>query len=890
MDCFCCITGCLLKHLPSDLYALYESMLTMGPSHDKQRSFLLFQWTVFAQEPLSIQDALPIILNQEDFEPRFMCSIYKEDLENETEHTTHSRELIQPTINTQVRNLSKGLIEIVPGHSKDTVHVIHHSVKDYLINGGFSFLGALMNTEGYCHFALSQSCLEYLNMPEIRNEILGESPSDTVSLQGDTVEVPSIKYTSWLDVVPEHVAARAQFRSKSSTWPFRTKDRSWNQSHRRGGDLILGVEPIPNPTEKASIEWGENSQMIVPHVYAAWTLIQSSTNKISNITRRKLKEWAFYRIAWRFPFFHLAVSECIYHARLAQACEPEKYDWKTFNTIFDLAADILSTSFKIRNHIKIEQHIWKTSSLARRTGVHIAAANGLHSSMLWFCKETFPIDAKDCYGQTALHIALCRGYKDIVDLLLSFDSVNIFAVDADGDTLLHAAIAGGLVSVIPHLLARGLLVDKRNGALRTPLHEAANLHSVPSMTILLDAGADIMAEDFEGKTPFDEVMNNRYWRRQPLYSSDYGEEYLRWNSSLRDSLQLLVARGADTNRRPRDDAYGTTKSWLEGVLKYLYFEIAELLLKGGANIDEEDESGATLLLKFLKQPPEFNEYDDVDDYKVILPAVLKFMLLHGADIHRTLPNGSGVLLLATRLQSNQQVKEVILLLLEQGANPNVKDEMGATILYTFVSRLFNHVRWPRTHSIRWADGKEILTSLIRYGAEVTVRDTGHYEPVQNVVRHDDDISISSIRENEGQYTVHYEPAQVFLGYGHDTDARSIGDDEGDVFSLIVSHAKDFLVDPNVMQWSTDDNQALLMEDAYVAGIYLDIIALFLDAGAIVDLDESKYQDLFSVARKYARIDLVDRIKEQSSVTRLEQGLITEPESHQMPRRARSSSI
>ena len=844
-----------INDLPSDLYALYESVLTLGPSYDKQRLLLLFQWAIFAREPLSLEDALPIIFSGEDFEPRFMYSIYEEDLNTYNEvsnvlsgstYRSGEKKTIHPKIHSQVRNLSRGLIEIVRGYAKDIIQVIHHSVKDYLLDGGFSFLGAPLSTRGYSHFALSQSCLEYLNMQEIRNEILGELSLETDSLQNNTTELSSIRYASYLDTVPENLVDRVQFSNRSASSRFTSKDRSWEKVVDRGK---YEFEPIPDITKQASIEWGENGQLIIPHVHAAWTLIESSTDKISPCTRRILKKWAFYRIAWRFPFFQLAVSEFIYHARLAQACEPEQYDWKTFSAILDSAADVLSTSFTVCNHFEGKRCLQESSSLARRTGLHIAAANGLHSSALWFCKEPFLIDAKDCYGQTALHIALYTGNKAIVDLLLDLEGVDIFTIDTVGNNLLHAATTGQLASVIPYLLASGIPVNERNGALETPLHKAMRQDSILSMILLLDDGADTVAEDSEGNTPLDILMSIWHWRSSGHYFED--EKSLPY-SFFQNSLQLLVARGADTSGRPKSDSYGPIKSWLKENLENLSFEMVELLLKGGAKFDEEDEEGATILLQILKWPRLYYDSSAKRNSDTYLKT-LNFMLLRGADIHRTLWDGSGVLLLAARLQSNQHFKEIMLSLLEYGANPNVKDETGATMLYESTCRLFNHASYRGRQPFKLADRKQILTSLISHGADVTVRDIGHHEPIP-YVEYGDEKSTEPIEDDQG-------------------------DDQGEVFLVIVSHAKDFVVELNLMQWSIDDNQAVIMEDAYVAGIYLDIVTLFLDAGAIVDPDESKYQDLFSVARKYARIDLVDRITKQSEAARVKQGLSIEPETH-----------
>ncbi len=97
------------------------------------------------------------------------------------------------------------------------------------------------------------------------------------------------------------------------------------------------------------------------------------------------------------------------------------------------------------------------------------------------------------------------------------------------------------------------------------------------------------------------------------------------------------------------------------------------LLSGGADINEPDEEGETILLRVI-----FHGCDAVQRH-----AVVRFMLDHGADPRLLNDAGAGPLLSALIVEDIETLR----LLLDNGADPNREHELGES-LYNYAE--FNY--------------------------------------------------------------------------------------------------------------------------------------------------------------------------------------------------------
>ncbi len=196
-------------------------------------------------------------------------------------------------------------------------------------------------------------------------------------------------------------------------------------------------------------------------------------------------------------------------------------------------------------------------------------------------------------GTTPLHIAACRGEKDMVEFLLA-RGADVNVKDNEGATPLHTAKNGDVIKL---LVAKGANINAKTKGGYTPLHLVETKTACES---LLSCGADVNARADNGDTP------------------------LHWSSS-RAVARLLLARKVDVEAR---DNLGRTP--LHHQALYGRAEIAELLLVNGANINAQDNDGATPL-HLLIGPPCFSEFR----YQCA-----KLLIAHKADL--TLKNKKGL--------------------------------------------------------------------------------------------------------------------------------------------------------------------------------------------------------------------------------------------------------
>jgi ankyrin repeat protein len=128
-------------------------------------------------------------------------------------------------------------------------------------------------------------------------------------------------------------------------------------------------------------------------------------------------------------------------------------------------------------------------------------------------------------------------------------------------------------------------------------------------------------------------------------------------------------------------------------------EITKLLLENGADSNIQDNNGYTALM-LNSQYPE----------------IIQLLLEYGADPNIQDNNGNTALLLFSLTQPFETDETVCRLLLEKGANPNIQNKSGSTVL------VLNF----RVLNFRHQLPDKIIYLLLDYGADPTIKDDlGH---------------------------------------------------------------------------------------------------------------------------------------------------------------------
>ena len=191
-----------------------------------------------------------------------------------------------------------------------------------------------------------------------------------------------------------------------------------------------------------------------------------------------------------------------------------------------------------------------------------AAADGDIETMAAMLAEGQDINARDAFGDTALHFAAAAGQMDAIRWLVDRGALPMFRgdtihtplfwaayhgqeeacryllkkgcrlkdKDAYGDTPLHYAAAGNRPAVVKLFLDRGADVHA-NAKEKTPLVAAARRNAGQAVQALIDGGADIHYRDDDGRTALHEAT---------IYDSP-------------EAARILIANRADIHAK---DNYG----------------------------------------------------------------------------------------------------------------------------------------------------------------------------------------------------------------------------------------------------------------------------------------------------------------------------------------------
>lgn len=328
-----------------------------------------------------------------------------------------------------------------------------------------------------------------------------------------------------------------------------------------------------------------------------------------------------------------------------------------------------------------------------RTALHQAAEFGFPNYITALVKAGADLELADATGKTPLHVAWSTvdlaGRRDtvVVRTLLELGAdpgaidqrgeiaYPVETADATEGPAWNSAefMAAATVEAVTACLEAGREVDSRTPLGRTPLHQAAAGGDPSVVALLLEAGADLEARDNGEATPL-------HWAA---------------TSGSRDNVTTLLAAGADMEARDSGDETPLLRA-LGSVSRRDSLTVVALL-DAGADVTARAERGETPLYQAVRWAPD--------------SGLARILLAMGAD-----PNPPGRYPLHVAVGAGYPGRlDLVLALLEGGADVTLRDDNGNTALHAAVS-------W-------WAYDTEITLALLRAGAEVNVLNDAAVTPL-----------------------------------------------------------------------------------------------------------------------------------------------------------------
>jgi ankyrin repeat protein len=763
----------IVNNMPAGLMKTYERNWNTILDHcpdDRANALAILKWATFAFRPMSvleITEALIVDHNEGNIVLR------RDDLPDD---------INEDYINGEIIDICGDLVEVrkeetVDHNSAKTLHLIHASVREFLLSGLFQSPTNLNRTEMITvspvdhsdqHIELAIVCLGHLcNHGTWDQHTDCESPNH----QHDFT-CYAIRYWN------EHVNSGGQ--NNSELLPLlKSFFRRGNPGFEHWNRYITSLEPTVDEDE-------EDKSKDVP----ATPLYYAALLGLSALMEQILLE----------DKFQLNQVGGIYGTPLQASCF--KGHESAFQILLDWGADpnIRGGRFGVPiNAALVGRHRDMAEILMRldldytlsdprgRTLLYTASKHGDYKTAHALLEAGADLTTASRYGWTSLNAAAHSGHLEIVRLLLD-KGADLTVVNDNGESPLHSAADRGRYEVVKLLLNRGADASKQDSSGWTPLNSAAHndhLEIVKSLIKEMDTNIDVPNND--GSTPLNSAAANG-------------------NAEI---VKFLLARGASIDTADKDSNTPIQLAACDGhldvvkvlldnnadmtIVGHLHFtplnsaayfghlEIVRLLLEKGAEIESgSGERNTPLQLATL------NGHLDV----------VKLLLEHNADVATV--NEQGRTSLSTA--ATKGYLEIAEFLLKKGAHLSAVDSSGLTPLHLAVCN--GH--------------PNVVKFLLEQGADVTIVDEnnstpvalaarfGHLEIVKLLLQHGADATLTDNNQST--------PFTLAARFGH-----------LEVTKLLLEKEVDLNTPDTAIGWTPLASSA--------SNGHLEVVKLLLDQGA-----------------------------------------------------------
>ncbi len=312
----------------------------------------------------------------------------------------------------------------------------------------------------------------------------------------------------------------------------------------------------------------------------------------------------------------------------------------------------------------------------------------------------------------ALPIALAKGYKDVVDVLMTHGGT------IDQASALKDAASKGNMEIVEWLLEHGAPVDTPDEKGRTPLMVAAssflfNTHGTDIVAALIRHGAQVDKKDLEGKTALVHALTTTHSIRnleeraesvrriEILLKSAAGPDrtdtfMLAAKNDAHEVVDILITHGEPLTSTDKEGKTALMHAVIGGNIR-----VAQTLLlnpRAQDLITMRDAQGMTALMHVVKTAP------------LYMQEIIELLLKHGAQIAQQDKKGKTALMHAVNSDHHGHKKIVAALLAHNPQDTiNKQDKQGLTALMHATAR-------DDLYALK------TVKSLLKHGAQVAIKD------------------------------------------------------------------------------------------------------------------------------------------------------------------------
>ena len=343
------------------------------------------------------------------------------------------------------------------------------------------------------------------------------------------------------------------------------------------------------------------------------------------------------------------------------------------------------------------------------------SAKGELSAVKMLVQEGARLRSRDRAGHTCLTLAAYFGHTETVRYLVGLPEVGVNHRADDGNTAVLSAARKNRADTMTVLIDAGADIEAKNSDGRSPLLAASKLGNLDVVKVLARAGADVCVIDNYKATCL--MLASVYKHPETVrylvglkgvdvnHSGQHGYTVLHWvgRYNCPEAVKVLLEGGADIEAKNDKGHSPLLNASMSGAL-----DVVKVLVRAGAGVCVTDNRGAICLslaahhghtetVRTLLCMPEVDlKHVDNTGATALSRAVLgkradvvEVLIDAGADIDVTNENGRSPLLLA----SMSGHLDIVKMLVEAGAGVCVTDNKGDTCL--IVAAVFGHIETVR---------------------------------------------------------------------------------------------------------------------------------------------------------------------------------------------------
>jgi ankyrin repeat protein len=351
---------------------------------------------------------------------------------------------------------------------------------------------------------------------------------------------------------------------------------------------------------------------------------------------------------------------------------------------------------------------------------YLASRSGFLDIMKQIISKGASVSVKDNSDRTPLCLSVMNNAVENADYLLS-QGANANDTGPDRKPLVLIAFEKNQLEIFRMLAKKGASINIADSSGNPILITASEKNRTGFVTALLDGGCDVNSRDAsqntaliiaaaKGYSPIVKLLLDKNADANLKGANDDTALLRAIDGGHKGIIETLLSKGADMNAKDKNGV-----SSLHRAIISKSAAIFDLLLKKGADPNAVNNTGDTLIMQLAQTEAPKGKAKTTKEIKSAIET-MKTLKKYNANLNQLNKFGD----FALNMSRKKNNIEIMTALLDNGADVNIQDKNGNTVLKKAVlDYIFDYVATQK----RGDDTKKMITFLLGKGAKIDMQDT-----------------------------------------------------------------------------------------------------------------------------------------------------------------------